>query len=442
VNWARLDLAGWGRAPRATTLAARPERAGAIAPALAAADCGGIIARGGGRSYGDAALNGGGRTVLTTRLDRVLDFDPESGRLVCEPGVTFRDLLDIFAPRGWLAPVIPGTGYVTIGGAVAFDVHGKNHDRVGSFGDHVAWFDLVLASGESLRVTPESDAELFAATIGGAGLTGVLSAIAFDLVRAPAAVRLGERRVADLDAYLAALEEARATATYSVGWIDALARGRHLGRGILETAEPADDGPPIGARRRPRMPLDAPGFALNPLTVAAFNRAYIGRVPAAGRERLLAVDRFFHPLDAIGDWNRVYGRRGFRQFQCVLPEASARDGLRRLLETIATARAASFLAVIKTLGGEGRGHLSFPMRGVTLALDFPRRAAVDDLLGRLERITRDGGGRVYLAKDACLSAQGFAAMYPRLDDFRAVLARVDPEARIQSDLARRLSIRD
>jgi len=445
VSWASIDLTGWGRTSGGAMTACRPERISeAQARIREAAPDAGLIAHGAGRAYGDAALNTQGRVMLTRRLDRLLAFDAETGLLQAEPGVTFADLLAVFLTRGWLAPASPGTAFATLGGAVANDVHGKNHDRMGSFGDHLAWIDLLLPAGEVVRIGETERPELFRATIGGLGLTGVIVGLGLKLMPVPSpAVRVRERRCGDLDAFLGALSEARERATYSVGWIDGLAKGSQLGRGLLEEAEPAPDAV-LEARpeRRRRVPVDAPGIALNPLTIGLFNAAYYRRVPAGGRERILPYGRFLYPLDAIGDWNRIYGRRGFHQFQCVLPDASAPQGLRRMLEEIAAARRASFLAVLKTLGGEGRGYLSFPMRGYTLALDFPRRPGVEALLARLERLTLDHGGRVYLAKDAVLSPAGFRAMYPRLAEFQAVLDAVDPDRRLNSDMARRLRIRE
>lgn len=444
TGWKPMTVTGWGRSSTARVEACRPERIAEAGRALREVGAEGIVAHGSGRSYGDAALNDGGRVMLTRRLDRILAFDPATGDLVAEPGVTFADLLKIFLPRGFLVPVTPGTAFATLGGAVANDVHGKNHDRTGGFGEHVQWLELLLPTGEVARLAADERPELFAATIGGIGLTGIILAVALRLQRVPSpAVRVAERRMAGLDDFLAAFAAHRASATYSVGWIDALARGRSLGRGILELAEPAEaDGAAIPASsRRRRVPVDLPGFVLNSASVALFNEVYYRRVPAAGRERLLPYENFLYPLDAVEDWNRIYGRRGFYQFQCVLPDEAAPGGLRALLEAISTARGASFLAVLKTLGGEGRGHLSFPLRGHTLALDFPRGAGTDELMRLLERLTLDHGGRIYLAKDACLSAAGFAAMYPRLDAFRAVLREVDPRGRMTSGMARRLNIR-
>jgi decaprenylphospho-beta-D-ribofuranose 2-oxidase len=342
-----------------------------------------------------------------------------------------------------LAPVSPGTAFATIAGAVANDVHGKNHGAAGSFGHHVRWVELLLPSGNIVRASPEDRPDLFAATIGGIGLTGILLAICFRMTRVPSnAVALRERRMRDLDSYLDALRNEVETAHYSVGWIDTLAGGRSLGRGILETAEPSQEG--VAARRSKTraVPLDCPGFLLNRWSVKAFNSLYYRRFARGERRRRLAYGQFLYPLDSLLDWNRLYGARGFHQFQCVVPFEAGATALRGLLETVRAGGNASPLAVLKTLGKAGPGHLSFPMPGYTLAVDLPRRPGVEDLLAKLEAITLDHGGRIYLAKDSCLSAEGFAKMYPKLGDFRAVLAQFDPDGRMASDMARRLRIRD
>ncbi len=441
-GWRHGVFAGWGRVIRAEMDAARPERLSELAQALAAVERRGIIVYAGGRSYGDAALNAGGQAILTCRLDRLIEFDPASGILVAEAGTTFEDLRRFFLPRGFLTPVTPGTAFATLGGAVANDVHGKNQDQAGNFGRHLAWLELMLPSGEIRRLMPED--RLFKATVGGLGLTGVVIALALKMMRVPSRfVSLRERRVRDLDEFLETLEEVRRTTAYSVGWIDALARGRQLGRGIVESAEPAPPEPNerYAEARARSIPVDLPGLALNSVSIGLFNALYWRRVPSRGRARRCAYDRFLYPLDAISGWNRLYGRRGFHQFQCLLPEATSRQALRSLLETCVDSRAASFLGVLKTMGQEGTGLLSFGGRGHTLALDFPARSGIDDLLLRLEHMVLDHGGRIYAAKDARMSAAGFAAMYPRLPEFRAILAEVDPRGRMMSDLARRLDIR-
>lgn len=443
-----MQVSGWGRSSVARVRAGRPERPRDVDAILSAAGADRIaaradlIARGGGRAYGDPALNDGGHVLLTGRLDRVLAFDAQTGEVVCEPGVTFADLLRVFLPRGFMAPASPGTAFATIGGAVAADVHGKNHDRHGSFGDHVRWFDLLLADGTTRRVSREEDGELFAATIGGMGLTGILRAVCVQLL--PGArpnVIVRERRMASLDHFLTAFTETRETATFSVGWIDALGRGAGLGRGVLETAEFAADARPLPPPRQRSVPFDLPSAVLNRWSVRAFNHAYYRRVPPAGRERLRAFAEFLYPLDAILEWNRIYGKRGFYQFQAVIPDAAAPTALRQMLETISGTGSPSFLAVLKTLGRPGCGYLSFPLRGYSLALDFARVAGTEELLRGLGATALAHGGRVYLAKDALLTPEQFRAMYPGLPQFEAVLRRVDPENRFSSDQARRLGLK-
>jgi decaprenylphospho-beta-D-ribofuranose 2-oxidase len=446
IAWARASLTGWGRIRRAECLAARPERLSELRAAVAAPPGGSsLLAYGAGRSYGDACLNHGGAAVMTARLDRMLAFDPATGVLECEPGVTFADLLRIFLPRGFLAPATPGTGFATLGGAVANDVHGKNHHRDGSFGDHLEWVDLLLPDGRMLRASAAENAELFRATIGGLGLTGIVAGLGLRLARVPTdALRVRRRRVRDLEEMLAGFAAAEG-ARFSVAWIDALARGASLGRGVLETAEPSAT--PLGAattapRRPRRVPLDLPGWALNPLTVRGFNALYWRRVPPGdGTESVEGYGRFLYPLDALGDWNRLYGRGGFHQFQCVVPFEDGAATLRRLLGAVSGfAGGASPLAVLKAMGRPGRGLLSFARPGWTLAVDVPARPGSAALFATLERIVRDAGGRVYLAKDALLSREGFDAMYPGAARFRQIRAAVDPDGRLASDLARRLGL--
>ena len=438
-RWAERELSGWGRAHKARCLAARPERQTELAASFASE--GSLLAFGAGRSYGDVALNSGGRAVITTRLDRLLSFDRDTGLLVAEPGVTFGALFATFLPLGFAPPVAPGTGFATLGGGVANDVHGKNHHVQSSFGRHLEWLDLRLPSGESRRLTRADDSPLWRATLGGLGLTGLIERVALRLNRVPSnALVVRKRRIRDLDEFLAAFE-AHAQADYAVGWIDALARGPHLGRGILETATPAERSLDVGAAGSRRVPFDLPSFALGRTTVRAFNAVYRRHVPAEGSERTMPYAKFLFPLDAIHEWNRIYGRRGFHQFQCLVPFEGGAAALRQMLESIAQSGRGSFLAVLKAMGERGVGYLSFPAPGYTLALDFPNAPGVSELLARLERITADHGGRVYLAKDATLSCELLPAMYPDLDRYRAVLDEIDPHGRLASDMARRLAIR-
>ncbi len=443
---ALATLTGWGRVARAASVTQRPGGVADLARLFAERPrAHGLIAHGAGRAYGDCALNAEGTALLTAGLAGVLSFDTDSGLIEVEPGVTFRQLMAAYLPRGWLVPVSPGTGFATIGGAVANDVHGKNHEVAGSFGQHVTELDLMTPDGAVRTIGPDAEPALFQATCGGLGLTGVITRIAFRMKRVPGpGVAVRRQRLGDLDAFLEAMDAAR-TATYTVGWIDGSARGGALGRGILETAE-ASGGACAGRvlRAGPRVPFDFPAAVLNPASIAAFNALYYWRAPKAGRLATVGYGAFFYPLDALRDWNRIYGRRGFHQFQNVVPFATGRQALRELLEVIAASRRASFLAVLKRLGAAApqAGPLSFPQAGYTLALDFPAGPGIEALYGELVAITLRHGGRVYLAKDALLTRGAFREMYPRWGEFRDLLESVDPRGRLQSDMSRRLGMRE
>lgn len=440
-RWARKTYSGWGRISHARSLVARPEIQDDIPVVLDDLEGDTIVARGCGRSYGDAALNDRGRIALTSRLNHFVSLDRETGSVVCQAGVTIIDLIQTLLKSGYLPPVCPGTGFVTMGGAVANDVHGKNHHRDGSFGDHLEWIKLRLANGEIRTVSPKSDVELFRATVGGIGLTGIIEQIAFKLERVPGPwLEVRKRRIQNLPAFLDAFEE-EARSKYVVGWIDALATGKNLGRGALEVANPTNKTGTKKRRRERRIPFDLPGFALNRATVKTFNEIYFRSTPGREATTLEDYETFLFPLDRILDWNRMYGKKGFYQFQCVLPKNDGKKSLEKLLSTISAYRKASFLAVLKAMGAAGKGFLSFPMKGYSLALDFPNGKDTLELLRKLEAITLDQGGRVYLAKDSVLSAESLAKMYPDLDKYKDILNRVDPERVFQSDMSRRLDLK-
>lgn len=434
-------LRAWGRADVTRSRAWRVETRDDALAALRAAGPRGVIARGFGRSYGDACLNDGGEVLDLTPLGSIHSFDAESGVLRCDAGTSFRTVMRHCLRLGWQPQVCPGTAWISMGGAVANDVHGKNQHGAGSFGDHLDWIELLLPDGTVRRVTPETDAELFAATLGGVGLTGVILSLQFRLARVPSnAMDLREVRVANLDSFLELLQSSERDYPYVVGWIDGLAGGRHLGRGILELARPAPEGV-----REPRtfsvgVPFDFPAWVLNRHTVRAFNAIYFRRVPSAGRTRRVHVNRCLYPLDAIQDWNRLYGRTGVFQFQCVVPFGEGRRAIIELMEATTRSKCAPFLGVLKSMGRRGRGLLSFPMPGFVLALDFARTAKTRRLILQLQDIALKYEGRVYLAKDACLAAQDLKSMYPELEGFKAVLRRVDPEGVMQSGMSRRLEL--
>lgn len=404
------------------------------------------VPRGLGRSYGDASFNSSGRTILMERLDRFLDFDPASGILECEAGVRLDELLRYFVPRGFFPPVVPGTKYVTLGGSLACDVHGKNHHRDGQFSRHVLDFKLLTPGGELIRCSRDENSDLFWATIGGMGLTGVITELRLRLVPIESAFLVVDYdRAADLDGALELMDETDQRYKYSVAWVDGLARGRNLGRSVLMSANPASEGSgDLSLRERGVLSIPSvwPGQLLNRYSVRAFNSLYYERFRRAGREVLAHFEPFFFPLDRIGHWNRLYGRRGFLQYQCVIPGEGGRDGLVEILERFARSGQEIFLAVLKRLGAVEREHLlAFPLSGYTLAVDVPyRHPALLSLLDEVDRIVVRLGGRVYLAKDARMSSDVMRDMYPNLDRWAAVKARADPDGRLISDLARRLRL--
>jgi decaprenylphospho-beta-D-ribofuranose 2-oxidase len=443
-----MELAGWGRYPKHETELLEPSAPSSLPMLLAGRE--GVVARGNGRAYGDAAI--GERCTLSLRgLDRMRAFDPATGHLTVEAGVLLADILEAFVPRGFFPPVVPGTRFVTVGGMIAADVHGKNHHRDGGFGDHVESLTLLLPGGAAVPCSREENGELFAATIGGMGLTGTILDASFRLKPIETGwMRQRTIAAADLDAALRALAES-AEATYSVAWIDCLARGAALGRSLVYTAEHATraDLAKLGKRTDPfpsprdgrlAVPFELPGFALNRLSVAAFNELYFRRGAArAGAPILVHWSPYFFPLDAIGSWNRLYGRRGFVQHQCVVPTGAARAVLAEILERVSRRGVASFLAVLKQLG-RSQGMISFPLEGYTLALDLPVSEEMFVLLDEIDRLVVAAGGRLYLAKDARQSRETFEAGYPRLAAFRELRRGIGAEGRIASRLSSRLGI--
>lgn len=432
MSWKTAEITGWGGVLKSTAEIARPERAGLLGPLSQEGPAQGMR-----RSYGDAALNGGGRVTDMTRLDRMTGFDAETGLLSVEAGTRLGDIAAAFAPRGWLPAVMPGTGLATVGGAIANDVHGKNHHVAGSFGQHVASLTLVQ-DGAAREITPQADPELFRATVGGLGQTGIIASAVLRLAPVKGDLMMvTERRVADWDAHIAALEASRTP--YTVGWIDARATGAALGRGIVEEGE---TGAGLVPKRAPArsVPANIPLFANGPF-VRAFNAAYLRRIPSRGRTVVKPITDFFFPIDRIHHANRLMGKPGFHQFQCVVPPGEL-PALRLMLERIAEAQLASPLVVLKRMGPGRAGMLSFPMEGWTLAVDMPHRPETVELISRLNAMTAEAGGRVYFAKDSVLDAGLVPGMYPELDAWHEAVAAADPGGRLKTDLVRRLKLRD
>ncbi len=406
---------------------------------------GAVLTRGLGRSYGDSALPPPGVTTVagSVRADRLLSFDSETGLLRAEAGVSLHEVVWTFLPRGWFPPVVPGTQYVTLGGMVAADVHGKSHHVDGTFGRHVTRILLLTANGETVECSRQREPELFRATLGGMGLTGHILEVECRLARVPSPWIAQEAfRVPDLDRFLAALAESAASWPFTVGWIDCLARGSALGRGVLMRGRWAEPGQAPAAPPRPLrrigVPFYFPGWALSRVTAKIFNAFYAAAFPARPKASVVHPEKFFFPLDAIRDWNRIYGRRGFTQFQCVLPEKERPGSARRFLTEVARRGGASFLSVIKDCGAEGEGLLSFPRAGVSIALDLPVGRGTRALVEALGDLVGEEGGRIYLAKDAFLRGDQFARMEPRLAEFNRLRDRWDPGRRLRSAQSVRL----
>lgn len=431
-------LCGWGRYPVVQGVQRLSED-------IETASLGVILSRGLGRSYGDASLPPpGGYSVLSTKLaDRILAFDETTGVLRAEAGLSLAALNEVFLPRGWASPVSPGTQYVTLGGMVASDVHGKNHHVAGCFGEHVRALRMRVADGRVLEVSDQSEPELFRATLGGMGLTGHILEVELALDRIPTSwIWRESEQVGGLDELVARLRTDSRSWPFTMSWVDSQKTGPRLGRGIVirgRWAKPEEaPGRPPAFGRRLAFPFDLPGWALGRWSVRLFNHAYFHAHRRNVRRGVVHPQAFFYPLDAVRHWNRLYGRRGFTQYQCVLPHedgASYRD----LFSVLARRGGASFLSVVKDCGAEGKGMLSFPRPGISVALDLPMQGKrTQSLVDELNEVVISAGGRIYLAKDALTRPEHLRAMEPRLDAWNTVRKRWDPEGKLWSALAQRL----
>jgi FAD/FMN-containing dehydrogenase len=430
-------LSGWGRLPA-------PGRE-QLTEDLESATRGAVLSRGLGRSYGDSSLPAAAADkVVGTRLaDRVLAFDQLTGILRAEAGFPLAEMNRLFMPRGYFTPVTPGTKFVTVGGMVASDVHGKNHHREGCFGQHVRSLKLRLASDEIVECGPDREPELFWATVGGMGLTGHILEVEARLHAIPSSwIWCESSRVGSIDEYMAALADAAPKWPMTVGWIDCLARGKKMGRGILmagrwATAEEA----PAHAPKPPRgksLPVDLPNWALNDFTGGAFNTLVYWKHVRRRWAGLMNPEAFFYPLDQILHWNRAYGSRGFTQYQCVLPRAAGAPAVREFMELLTKLGGASPLCVIKDCGPEGQGVLSFPLEGTSIAVDMAVTPRIQDIVDKLNQMVIAAGGRIYLTKDRFTRAEDFRRMEPRLGRFQAARDRWDPTRRLRSAQSVRL----
>lgn len=433
-------ISSWGNlTPVKSGIVYRPERFAQMNSILESIDEKTFIPTGNLRSYGDVCLNSDGAHLSMKRLNRILEFDKEKGIVTAEAGTKLIDLIDFSVRHGFLPLVAPGTGFCTLGGALGNDVHGKNHEQYGSFSQYVLSFTLLTSDHVIHHVSPEAMPDLFYATMGGIGLTGVILTVTLQLqkVESPT-LRVKRQRMSSLSNLMDGLQTIKDD--YSVAWIDSLARGKFLGRGILETAHLTTIEIPYNPPAPFKVPFMLPSFVLNKYSVRLFNHFYYNRSAADGREVYEDFRTFSFPLDGILAWNKLYGRRGFYQFQCVLPEDSAETHIRQMLRLTSKSGLSSFLAVLKKLGPQGKGLLSFPQPGYTLAMDFAAKPKTVTLLKELEEITLSAGGRVYLAKDHILSENNFDKMYPNKQKFLDIVKEYNPNMRLSSDCSRRLGL--
>lgn len=434
-----MKISGWGRYPVKDVRVYTPTIISDIQEYLKQHEDAHFIARGLGRSYGDSAM---GDTVISTRwLDHILAFDRQTGILCCSPGVNLAQLLEVFVPEGWFLPVTPGTKFVTVGGAIASDVHGKNHHVSGCFCDHVASFDVLVGEGAIVHCSRTEHSDLFYATCGGMGLTGIILSVELRLKPVKSAFIEQTTYKADNLAHVLELFEAQAGSTYSVAWIDCISDGRNLGRSLLMTGEHSDHG---GLRfKAPSgigLPFEMPSVLLNRFSVKTFNTLYYHRVHSRQEKRHVYYVPFFYPLDSISEWNRMYGKNGFTQYQFVIPKAAGPEGLGRILKTIVKSGRGSFLAVLKVFGAENDNLLSFPMEGYTLALDFKIEPELFGLLERLDQMVLEYGGRIYLTKDVRMSAAVFRKSYHGTASFQAVRERYGARGKFVSFQSKRLGL--
>lgn len=407
-----------------------------------------VVPRGLGRSYADQAMNSRGYVVPFTHRKRFLSFDEKSGQLECEAGLSLFEIIQTLGPRGFFPMITPGTKFVTVGGAIANDVHGKAHHEDGSFKNCVESFDILLASGKIVTASRKSHSDLFHANFGGLGLLGLILRAKIKLRKIETTYfKQQSFRAKNLNEMLDLIDEKDREFPYSVAWVNPLARGKSLGKGVLTAGNHArlEDLPP-GLKKAPlritdksslNVPFFMPGFALNALTMRILNGVidYVQSHAATYSH----YDSFFYPLDAINNWNRGYGKRGFTQYQFVVPEEGARKSIRRIMEEIGTGGCKPFLNVLKKFG-KGTNYLSFPMPGYTFAIDFPISRKLFPFLKRLDALVLDAGGRIYAGKDATLDAQSFASMYSQLDAWKKVKRKYDPNNMYQSDIGRRLGL--
>lgn len=429
-------ISGWGNYPKKETQLLKPSSRSKLITNLQKQKS--LISRGMARSYGDSSI--ASVVMQTTYLDHFIEFDPNSGLLTAEAGITLREILKVIVPMGWFIPVTPGTSYVTLGGAIASDVHGKNHHIAGTFSHHVKFMDILLGTGEIVTASSADNIDLFKATCGGMGLTGIIICATIQLTPIHSSqIRQKTIKTNCIEATCEAFEE-NSRSTYSVAWVDCLTKGKNLGRSVLVLGEHEDNGDlELGIKDPINVPDYVPSALINSITMKIFNSTYWHRAKK-NHEEIVSLIPYFYPLDAIGCWNKLYGKAGFLQYQCVIPKANGIRNLRKLLEEISKCGESSVLAVLKNLGKANDNFLSFPTEGYTLALDFKLTTSIIKLLYQLDNLVIEMGGRVYLTKDAIMQESKFKIMYPKWKEFESVRQKYGAIGKFSSNQSKRLGL--
>jgi decaprenylphospho-beta-D-ribofuranose 2-oxidase len=432
-----MKIYGWGRYPTIDAQVLLPQTRSACVDLLKGNQI--VLPRGMGRSYGDSANSSS--VIQTDYLDHFMELNESTGVLTCEAGVSIREILQLIVPKGWFVPVTPGSSFVSIGGAIASDVHGKNHHLSGTFSEHLLSFDLMLGSGEIVNITKNGYPDLFRATCGGMGLTGMILSASIQLKSITSSqIHQTTIKVSCLEAVCEQFEANHAS-TYSVAWIDSLAKGKQLGRSLLMLGEHSQDGTlEPGKKKSLNMPIDMPSSMLNQYSIKAFNSLYYHKVLSKTKTDIISFEPYFYPLDAIGNWNRLYGKAGFVQYQFVLPKAVGVKGMKKILEVIVSSGKGSFLAVLKAFGRANENFLSFPVEGYTLALDFKMSEETVQLIKLLDSMVVEMGGRIYLTKDALMTEASFKRTYPQWEQFEEVRAKYGAIGKFSSSQSKRLGL--
>ena len=430
------EIYGWGRYPKQDARLLMPSTIASLESISKQENS--FITRGMGRSYGDSA---NALHVLQTKyINHFIEFDKATGKLTAEAGITLREILEVIVPSGWFLPVTPGTSYVTLGGAIASDVHGKNHHIAGTFGQHVKSLSMFLGTGEVVTTSPQHHTDLFHATCGGMGLTGIIISATIQLL--PIRSSLISQKTIKADCIEAACEafESNSDATYSVAWIDCLSKGKSLGRSVIMLGEHAEQGGlEFDIRQKVSVPFSTPSALLNSVTMKAFNITYWYKAKHSVSQTVSLIP-YFYPLDAVGEWNRLYGKKGFVQFQCVVPKLNGIANMRKLLTEISNSGEGSFLAVLKQFGIANENLLSFPTEGYTLALDFKASETAIKTVKKLEDMVVEMGGRLYLTKDALMQESTFKATYSNWEKFEATREQYGAIGKFSSTQSKRLGL--